>query len=167
MSRSGTPTYRQHKASGQAVVTLAYPGGARRDVYLGAWRSPESRAEYTRVLAEWQSAQAGRRPLGDWSVNEVILAFLRHADQHYRRADGSATNEIREYRCSLRPLRTLYGLSQAAAFGPLALKAVREHMISSGLSRSRRDPVGPNNCPGSKLLISSLRKGSAITPTPW
>ena len=43
-----TPSYREHKPSGQAVVTL---GG--RDVYLGKHGTPESRAEYDRVIAEW------------------------------------------------------------------------------------------------------------------
>jgi hypothetical protein len=43
-----TPSYRLHKPSGQAVVTL---GG--RDVYLGKFETPESRAEYDRVVAEW------------------------------------------------------------------------------------------------------------------
>ncbi len=26
------------------------------------------------------------------TVNEVLLGFLRHADAHYRRADGTPTN---------------------------------------------------------------------------
>ena len=42
------PSYRLHKPSGQAVVTL---GG--RDVYLGPHNSRTSRAEYDRVVAEW------------------------------------------------------------------------------------------------------------------
>ncbi|HEU5117937.1 MAG TPA: hypothetical protein VFT74_15020, partial [Isosphaeraceae bacterium] len=43
-----TPSYRLHKPSGQAVVTL---GG--RDYYLGLYGSSESRTEYDRRLAEW------------------------------------------------------------------------------------------------------------------
>jgi hypothetical protein len=42
------PFYRRHKASGQAVVTLD-----ERDLYLGRYGTPESRAEYDRLIAEW------------------------------------------------------------------------------------------------------------------
>ena len=43
-----TPSYRHHKPSGQAVVTIG-----RRDIYLGKFDTPESRTEYDRVIAEW------------------------------------------------------------------------------------------------------------------
>jgi hypothetical protein len=42
-----TPSYRLHKPSGQAVVTLD-----SRDFYLGKYGSPESRAEYDRLISE-------------------------------------------------------------------------------------------------------------------
>ncbi len=42
------PTYRHHRPSRQAVVTL---GG--KDFYLGPYNSPESRAQYDRLIAEW------------------------------------------------------------------------------------------------------------------
>jgi integrase len=61
--------------------------------------------------------------------------FLRHADAYYRRPDGTPTSEPNEYRQTARVDRTLYGLAPAAAFGPLALMAMREHMIRNGLSR--------------------------------
>ena len=41
------PTYRLHKPSGKAVVTLC-----GRDFYLGPWNSPDSRLEYDRLVAE-------------------------------------------------------------------------------------------------------------------
>jgi hypothetical protein len=69
------------------------------------------------------------------TVNEVIVAFLRHAENHYRRTDGTSTNELNEYRYSLQPVRSLYGITSAAEFGPLALKAVRELMIRADWSR--------------------------------
>jgi hypothetical protein len=53
------PSYRLHKQSGQAVVTLPDGMGSRRDVLLGKHDSTESRAEYARVLAEWEAN--GRR----------------------------------------------------------------------------------------------------------
>jgi hypothetical protein len=53
MPRSpSVPSYRLHRPSGQAVVTIRTASGERRDVYLGAYNSPESRAEYGRIIAE-------------------------------------------------------------------------------------------------------------------
>ena len=69
------------------------------------------------------------------TVNELILAFWRRAEQHYRREDGTPTSELNDYRLSLRPLRELYGPTPAADFSPLKLKAVRQRMIDAGLCR--------------------------------
>ena len=44
------PSYRLHKASGQAVVTLR-----GRDHYLGSYGSAESHTDYKRLIAEWLS----------------------------------------------------------------------------------------------------------------
>jgi integrase len=133
--RNPVPTYRLHKQSGQAITTLRLPDGGRRDVLLGPHNTDASKAEYERVLAEWR-ATGGRSvtPAG-LTVNELILAFWRHAEQHYRRPDGTPTNELNDYRLSLRPLKELYGHSPTAEFGPLALKAVRQTMVESGLCR--------------------------------
>jgi integrase len=134
MSRPrGVPSYRHHKQSGQAVVTLTDPSGARRDVLLGKHGTAASRKEYARVLAEWEAAgrcfspQQAQSP--DISVNELALAFMRHAEKHYRRPDGTHTSEVNEYRLSLRPVVHLYGHTPAAAFGPLSLKAIRDLMV--------------------------------------
>ena len=70
------------------------------------------------------------------TVDRVVHGFWGHAQMHYRKADGTPTNELDNYRQSLRPLRRLYGSSDAASFGPKSLKAVREHMISQGWFRS-------------------------------
>jgi integrase len=70
------------------------------------------------------------------TVNELILAYWRHAEQHYRHSDGSPTSELDCLRAALRPLKALYGHTPAAAFGPLALKAVRERMVASGWCRN-------------------------------
>src|SRR5262245_18809066 len=57
-SRS-VPSYRRHKQSGQAIVTLTDGLGGRRDVLLGKHGSKESRVEYARIIAEWEAN--GRR----------------------------------------------------------------------------------------------------------
>jgi hypothetical protein len=52
-------SYRLHKQSGDAIVTLPDGFGGRRDFLLGPYGSTESRAEYARTIAEWEAA--GRR----------------------------------------------------------------------------------------------------------
>ena len=125
------PGYRLHKPSGLAVVTL---GG--KDHYLGPHGSPESRAEYGRLIAEWGAGATGTAPAApDPTVNELILSYLRFADGYYRK-NGRPTKEPALLRLSYRPLREHYGHSLARAFGPLALKAVREAMIDANISRA-------------------------------
>ena len=76
-----TPSYRLHKSSGQAVVTIH-----GRDHYLGKHGSPESEQAYRRVVAEWLASgrvgQDARREPGSSgpTVEEVILAFWRRAE---------------------------------------------------------------------------------------
>ena len=50
------PSYRIHKQSGQAVVTLTDALGGRHDVLLGVHGTKQSRVEYARVIAEWEAA---------------------------------------------------------------------------------------------------------------
>lgn len=140
--RPRIPSYRLHKQSGQAVVTLTDPSGRRRDVLLGKHGTAESRREYARVLAEWEASgrvltQGGTLPgaAPSLSINEIIVLFWKHAEQHYRHRDGTPTNELTDFRYSLKPLRELYGHTLAKDFGPLALKTVREKMIEAGLCR--------------------------------
>ncbi len=133
------PSYRRHKQSGQAVVTLTDGLGGRRDVLLGKYGTAASRVEYTRVIAEWEAS--GRRlnvagsANGSLSLNEVMFAFIRHAEQHYRLEDGTHTSELREFKAALKPLKEMYGKLAVAEFGPLKLKAARQKLIDAKLSR--------------------------------
>ena len=54
-STTSIPSYRRHKQSGQAIVTLSDGLGNRRDVLLGKYRTTQSRLEYARVIAEWEA----------------------------------------------------------------------------------------------------------------
>jgi integrase len=117
------------------VVTI---GG--RDRYLGKFDSPESRAEYDRLIAEWllggrQSTHAPRDNPDDLTVAELSLRYLEWATGYYRKLD-EPTSEIRNVKRAIQTLRTLYGHTAAREFGPLALKAVRNRWIDEGLTRS-------------------------------
>jgi integrase len=132
------PTYLLHKRSGQARVKLH-----GRYVYLGPHGSPESLAEYARICAELKAhtttepSPPAAGPRSGVTVNELLLGFLRHAQDHYRRPDGTPTNELKEYRLAIRPVRELYGHAPAGTFGPVALDTVRRHMIGQGWCRTR------------------------------
>jgi integrase len=131
---SRVPSYRRHKPSGQAVVTL---GG--KDRYLGRHGSAESRAEYDRLIGEWLAKGRDRLPPSghalSLTVNEMILAVWAEFEKHYRNPDGTPTGELGNLRDALGPLRRLYGPSPARDFGPLDLRALREEMVRSGLCR--------------------------------
>jgi integrase len=136
---TSVPTYRLHKQSGQAVVTLPDGLGNRRDVLLGKFGSPESRADYARAIGEWE-AHGRRLPqpagaAGDLTVNELLLRYWRWAEGHYQDAAGNVSRELEGVALASRPLRQLYGHTPARDFGPLALRAVRAAMVKAGLCR--------------------------------
>ncbi len=130
---SRTPPYRLHKPSGRAVATF---GG--RTHYLGKFNTPESRRKYAALLAEW-NASGEQLPAGagaSLTVAEIAVAYLRHAEQFYRAADGTPTGETETLRHALRPLNRLYSKLPAEEFSPLKLRAVRDEMIRMGWVRS-------------------------------
>jgi hypothetical protein len=123
------PSYRHHKPSGQAVVTLN-----GRDIYLGPWDTPGSRAEYDRITAEWLAC--GRRqapPLAREQatqgtlMKEVVLAFYNHCK------DTLAAVEVDKVVLALKPVRLLYGETPASAFNAVSYAAVRSKMVADGL----------------------------------
>ena len=120
------PSYRFHKATGKAVVVIK-----GRSYYLGPWNSPESRAEYRRIIAEWlarghdsppPAAVRSPGPGGDIRISELILAYFRYAESYYVK-DGEPTKESGVIRLALKPVLELYGHVPAREFGPLALNA--------------------------------------------
>jgi integrase len=127
LAPNSVPSYRLHRPSGQAVVTL---DGCC--LYLGAHGTAASRQEYDRRIAEWV-ANGRRLPEArpESTISELISAFKRHAETFY-----ANSTEAANYRDALRPLRTLYGPTLAKDFGPLKLVAVRNEMIGKGWCRT-------------------------------
>lgn len=102
--------------------------------------SPESHEQYERLIAEWRvkqalSARADKASAnviaGQLTINALILAYMNFATSYYVK-DGRQTQEFTDMKYALRPLRKLYGRTYVRDFGPLALKAVRQHMIDEG-----------------------------------
>ncbi len=129
------PSYRLHKTSGRAVVTID-----GRDCYLGQFGSEESRRRYGELIAK-HSAGVTVDPFKSapgqpgLTINELCLAFLRHAERHYVK-NGEVTDEVQCFKCAIKPLVNLYGSTTASEFGPLALKTVRQAMIEKKWSRN-------------------------------
>ncbi len=89
---------------------MAYVRLGGRQIYLGAYGSPESHREYTRVLAEWEAggrrmAPSRRRCAG--SVEDLFAAFWAYAKTYYVK-DGRPTSELGQYRQIGRMLMDLY-----------------------------------------------------------
>ena len=130
--RDRVPSYRHHKPTGQAFVEL---NGKRH--YLGKFGTPGSRAEYKRMVAEWETR--GRRPLVepfDLTVVELLERFLEHAERYYRSPDGSPTSEVACFKSIIAILVGLYGDTMATEFGPRQLKATRDRMVARDWTRN-------------------------------
>ncbi|MBW3600273.1 MAG: site-specific integrase [Planctomycetes bacterium] len=128
---SRVPKYRRHKASGQAVVTIA-----GHDHYLGKYGTKASREEYGRLVKEWEAGDRGAIVrTSDLTIAELCRAYWRFAHGYYRK-DGVPTGQLSCIRNGLRAIRRTYGRVQAADFGPLALKALQRELVEMGLSRS-------------------------------
>jgi integrase len=140
--KQGTPpSYGLHKPSGKAVFKWPLGGGQYRSFYLGPHGSPESYAEYNRLVAEWSAAK-GAPPAHtpgsptDVSITELYRDFLEWATAHYPSPQGHASSELANLKDALKPLRQLYGHTAAQSFGPLALQALQQHLVTTGLCRT-------------------------------
>tara|TARA_R110002049_G_scaffold305056_1_gene500975 strand:+ start:9914 stop:10165 length:252 start_codon:yes stop_codon:yes gene_type:complete len=78
--KGATPSYRLHRASGNAVVTVD-----GRDHYLGKYDTPESLEKYARLIAERAvtgEVTTDRDPDdGAITVVEVLAKFWAHAEK--------------------------------------------------------------------------------------
>src|SRR5260370_4959178 len=133
--RSKPPSYRLHKPSGKAVVTLPDGRGGRKDVYLGVHGTPESRQQYQEKVIEWECLS---RPLfpppaqaktPDLTVNELLLAYFEQHVKTYHLKDDRPTSEQHCIRAALRFLKEMHGHRRAVDVDSLALEAVRDAMI--------------------------------------
>src|SRR5262249_35119311 len=136
--RGTPPSYRRH-SSGQACVTVRDPAGRRREILLGRWNSPASRAEYARILSE-VAAHDGRLPVrnsptdltADLTVSELLVRFWAYAAQPSRGPAGRPPGELANLRDALRPLRQLYGPTLAHTFDAEALETLQAELARGG-----------------------------------
>jgi len=123
-----TPSYCHHKKSGQAYVTID-----GKQIPLGRHGTPESRAAYDRLIAQWllRGRQGPSRTADLFehqgpTINDLAAAFLEHARTYYRKSDGQPTGEYHEFRAVIRHLVHFHGQTPIEKFGPKALRAWRD-----------------------------------------
>lgn len=123
--------YRRH-ASGQASITVN-----GRDIYLGKHGSPESYAEYARLMAD---LVAGRpvRPRDDHPCNLPISELLDVYTEHLRATvnPDKVDDRIEKISQATVQLLRIFGHAPARNFGPKDLKAVRLLLLDTGIGRS-------------------------------
>src|SRR5271157_4805859 len=128
------PSYRLHKASGQAVVTID-----RKDRYLGVHGTAESRLRYERLITAWLQGEPvparESESSSDITVAEVCIQYLRWAEGYYVK-DGKPTTEMGNVKRAIKALRETYPSLPAREFSPLKLKTVRQRFIDGGLCRT-------------------------------
>ena len=81
---------------------------------------------------ECQPAYPASTPL--LLVSEVLVKYLEYAENYYS-GGNSSSKEFRAMVDAVAPLNELYGDATANEFGPLKLKAIRQHLIDRDLCR--------------------------------
>jgi integrase len=157
------PTYRLHKQSGQAIVTVNV-SGVRKDMLLGAYNSPESKDEYRRVLADLAAGRLHTGAPADITVNELCARYWKHAQEYYPPdSEGKPASELVDFRYAIREFRGYAGDMLAREFGPLAFKALRERMVGKGWAR----PTINRQCGRVKRIIRWAVENELVPADRW
>jgi integrase len=145
--RNLIPTYRRHRRTGRAIITVRNAVGSRRDILLpGEFNSTESRQQYERILTILRTnggnmpAENGQKT--DLTIAELILRFMQqHVTTYYvDPATKEPSSEQEIFKLALRPLTRLFGELPAIEFGPLSLRSVRDAMITGNwLTEEEKD----------------------------
>jgi len=129
MPKRNIPTYRHHKASGQAFVEL----GGRR-FYLGKYGSKASREEYERRIAEYLANGRQLPPTltkTGITCQELAVRFLEWAEEYFMNQPKSFVHAKK----ALGFLVTHYGRESADNFSPSSLVFVQKKLVEHGYAR--------------------------------
>ncbi len=91
------PSYRLHKQTGQAVVTLS-----GKDHYLGPHGTKFSKQRYDQAIAEWLANGRQIVPEGGLTISELILQFWKFAQKHYENHPEERTGELPPHNSKLK-----------------------------------------------------------------
>jgi integrase len=133
MPRHRVPSYRCYKPKNLGLVVIN-----GKQIYLGKYGTPESVAEYNRLVQEYLANPASTPSAPGASegctIHVLILAYWEHVVAYYVK-NGRPTSEQDNIRQALRFLKPNYGHTPAREFSPKGLKAVRQSMIEAGRCR--------------------------------
>ena len=127
MPRQNIPSYRLHKPTGQAIVSLR-----GKIFYLGKWKSKASREEYQRLIADYLANDCKLPPTrsnSDLIIESAVVQFLEYAETVYVK-NGKVTTTFSNYRESLAHVVRWYGQNPVSEFGPLSLQFMMRSFCS-------------------------------------
>jgi hypothetical protein len=128
---TSTPTYRLHKATGQAVVTVN-----GKDHYLGKHGSKESKQRYDQLIGQWLSRgrATAETSAEDITITEVCAGYFEYAKSYYtvpvgyRDSHGHCAVYVAP---AIRWLKKMFGNMKAADFRPRHLAAIQDQMAKT------------------------------------
>lgn len=125
------PKYRKHSTRDLAFSEFR----GTRHYFPGRHNSTESLAAYKAFLRDKVLVEPLATPVespAGVTVGRLILSYLEHARTHY---GDSKRGEYGNMKAALLPLAEVHADDQAAAFGPLKLKAYRQTLVDKKQSR--------------------------------
>ena len=136
MPRTNIPSYRLHKPSGQAIVSLR-----GKMFFLGKYKTKESHAKYEELIAEYLANGKKLPPTRSRdliTVQELVVRYLEWAEGCYVDDKGQPSSEFTHCKRALSPLVKHYGKVAVTDFGPISLDFLREKWISDGYIVKRK-----------------------------
>ena len=127
--RNQTPKYSHHRASGQALVRIH-----GKCHYLGPYGSPESRARYDALVADFLARH--RQQDAGLTIGQLCALYWRHCKQKYGHQGRGQFGYAQDYRPILRLIRQYFAKMTAASFGPKSLRRLQEEGIKAGWART-------------------------------
>ena len=105
---------------------IVYVSGKK--IYLGIYGSPESRQEYARVVAEWQSKPIPQLANceSNVSISELVAGFLDYSKSSHDKIQYNHNRYATGY------LVKIYGSLDVNEFSPKKLKLCRSQMVKTG-----------------------------------
>lgn len=167
-----------HKPSGKSVVFLRGPDGQRVMVYCGPHGSTEAQRRYREVLAEHLAGRAvatKQKPAGPpsaWpTVEQLVAAYLLHAQKFYVGPDGRPTGEVTSATYAFKDLLRLHRDTPTDRFQVSDLHTVRQAMIDDHRAGERGRPAPKGLCRrtinGRMHRVKRLfRWGTELKPVP-
>ena len=124
-----SPTYRLHKATGQACTTIR-----GKTYYFGRHGTAASKRKFKELLAKYLLAPDPTtfgEDIARLSIAEGARSYAIYAKTYY----GADSQEYRNIAMALRPISELMPRKLAVEFGPLEFKQIRQWWLNRDVSR--------------------------------